>query len=117
MMPQRIDHKSILLADLLPALSGIDWARHQAVNSLALDSREVVDQGLWLALQGTRGHALEHLADALDHLRELAGRLPGGHHLRDELREGARHRADLVEQRFLSWPCGGHFRRVEDDTP
>jgi len=64
MMPQRIDHKSILLADLLPALSGVDWARHQTVNSLALDSRDVAGQGLWLALQGTRGHALDHLADA-----------------------------------------------------
>ena len=32
-------------------------------------------------------------------------------------RLGTRHLADFVEQRFLSWPCGGHFRRVEDDTP
>ena len=52
MMPRRSDHKSVLLADLLPGLSGLDWARHQAVNSLALDSREVEEHGLWLALQG-----------------------------------------------------------------
>jgi UDP-N-acetylmuramoyl-L-alanyl-D-glutamate--2,6-diaminopimelate ligase len=64
MMPHRTDHKSLLLADLLPGLSGIDWARHQTVSSLALDSREVEKDGLWLALQGTRGHALEHFADA-----------------------------------------------------
>lgn len=64
MMPQRADHKSMLLADLLPALSGIDWARHQAVSSIALDSREVGDQGLWLALQGGREHALEYLDEA-----------------------------------------------------
>ena len=64
MMPRRTDQKSILLADLLPALSGMEWARHRVVNSIALDSREVGDEGLWLALQGTRGHALDHLADA-----------------------------------------------------
>ncbi len=64
MMPQRPDHKSMLLADLLPGLSGIDWVRHQAVSSLALDSREVEPKGLWLALQGTRGHALEHFEEA-----------------------------------------------------
>ena len=64
MMPQRADHKSMLLADLLPALSGIDWARHQAVSSLALDSREIGDHGLWLALQGGREHALEYLDEA-----------------------------------------------------
>ncbi|MCB1801027.1 MAG: UDP-N-acetylmuramoyl-L-alanyl-D-glutamate--2,6-diaminopimelate ligase [Gammaproteobacteria bacterium] len=63
-MPRRSDHKSILLADLLPALSGIDWARRRAVNSLALDSRDVARDGLWLALQGSRGHALEHIEDA-----------------------------------------------------
>ena len=66
MMPQRADKKSLLLADLLPGLSGIDWARHQTVSSLALDSREVERNGLWLALQGTRGHALEHFAEARD---------------------------------------------------
>lgn len=66
MMPQRTDKKSLLLADLLPGLSGIDWARHQTVSSLALDSREVDRNGLWLALQGTRGHALEHFAEARD---------------------------------------------------
>ena len=64
MMPRRIDHKSMLLADLLPGLSAVDWARHQQVSSLALDSRDVEQNGLWLALQGTRGHALEHLAEA-----------------------------------------------------
>jgi len=64
MMPHRADHKSLLLADLLPGLSGIDWARHQAVRSLALDSREVEPEGLWLALEGTRGHALEHFEEA-----------------------------------------------------
>lgn len=64
MMPQRADHKSLLLADLLPGLSGIDWARHQTVSSLALDSREVGRNGLWLALQGSNGHALEHFAEA-----------------------------------------------------
>ncbi|MDJ0740178.1 MAG: UDP-N-acetylmuramoyl-L-alanyl-D-glutamate--2,6-diaminopimelate ligase [Gammaproteobacteria bacterium] len=64
MMPQRDDHKPMLLADLMPSLSGIDWARHQLVGSLALDSREVGEQGLWLALQGSRSHALEHLDDA-----------------------------------------------------
>lgn len=64
MMPRRIDHKSMLLADLLPGLSAVDWARHQPVSSLALDSRDVEQNGLWLALQGSRGHALEHLAEA-----------------------------------------------------
>lgn len=64
MMPHRADYKSILLADLLPGLSGIDWARHQVVNSLALDSRDVEQQGLWLALQGTRGHALDYFDEA-----------------------------------------------------
>jgi len=66
MMPRRADQKSVLLADLLPGLSGMDWARHQAVNSLALDSREIEQKGLWLALQGTRGHALEHFSEARD---------------------------------------------------
>ena len=46
-------------------MSGIDWASHQTVSSLALDSREVDRNGLWLA-QGTRGHALEHFAEARD---------------------------------------------------
>ena len=64
MMPQRADHKSLLLADLLPGLSGMDWARHQTVSALALDSREVERNGLWLALQGSNGHALEHFAEA-----------------------------------------------------
>ena len=64
MMPHRADNKSLLLADLLPGLSGIDWARHQTVSSLALDSREIERNGLWLALQGTQAHALEHFADA-----------------------------------------------------
>ncbi|MCB1924277.1 MAG: UDP-N-acetylmuramoyl-L-alanyl-D-glutamate--2,6-diaminopimelate ligase [Gammaproteobacteria bacterium] len=63
-MPCRGDQKSILLADLLPALSGIEWARHCAVNAVALDSRELSHDGLWLALQGTRGHALEHFDEA-----------------------------------------------------
>lgn len=66
MMPRRSDHKSILLADLLPSLSGIDWARRRVVNSLALDSREIARDGLWLALQGTRGHALDHIEDACE---------------------------------------------------
>lgn len=64
MMPQRTDRKSLLLADLLPALSASDWARRQAIGSLALDSREVERNGLWLALQGGRGHALEHFEEA-----------------------------------------------------
>ena len=64
MMPCRGDQKSILLADLLPALSGIEWARHCAVNAVALDSRELSHDGLWLALQGTRAHALEHFDEA-----------------------------------------------------
>jgi len=64
MMPQRADHKSLLLADLLPGLSGVDWARHQTVNSLAMDSREVERDGLWMALQGGSSHALEHFDEA-----------------------------------------------------
>lgn len=64
MMACRADNKSLLLADLLPGLSAMDWARHQAVSSLALDSREIEPNGLWLALQGTRGHALDHFGDA-----------------------------------------------------
>ncbi len=42
----------------------MDWARHQVVNSLTLDSREVEEKGLWLALQGTRGHALDYFEEA-----------------------------------------------------
>jgi len=64
MMSLRPDRRSILLADLLPVLSGVDWARHQAVRSLALDSREVEKDGLWLALQGSRTHALDHFDEA-----------------------------------------------------
>ena len=64
MMPQRADRKSILLADLLPAQSATDWARHQPVSSLALDSRDIKPNGLWLALQGTRRHALDYLEEA-----------------------------------------------------
>jgi len=64
MMAQRADRKSMLLADLLPALAANDWARRQPVSSLVLDSREVEPNGLWLALQGTQGHALDHLEEA-----------------------------------------------------
>ncbi len=64
MMPQRADHRSMLLADLVPALSGLDWARRRAVSALALDSREVEPGGLWLALQGGRSHGLDHFDEA-----------------------------------------------------
>ena len=64
MMPQRADHKHLLLADLVPELSGIDWARHQVIGSLAMDSRDVERDGLWIALQGLRGHALDHFDEA-----------------------------------------------------
>jgi UDP-N-acetylmuramoyl-L-alanyl-D-glutamate--2,6-diaminopimelate ligase len=82
MMPRRADHKSLLLSDLLPGLSAVDWARHRVVSSLALDSREVEQDGLWLALQGTRGHALEHFDQAREHgavavIAEPAGRWDG----------------------------------------
>jgi UDP-N-acetylmuramoyl-L-alanyl-D-glutamate--2,6-diaminopimelate ligase len=66
MMPRRADRQAVLLADLLPALSAADWARHCAVEALAMDSREVESGGLWLALQGARTHALEHLQEARD---------------------------------------------------
>jgi UDP-N-acetylmuramoyl-L-alanyl-D-glutamate--2,6-diaminopimelate ligase len=64
MMPHRQDHKSMLLADLVPGLSGLDWARRQRVSSLALDSREIEPGGLWLALQGGRTHGLDHFDEA-----------------------------------------------------
>ncbi len=64
MMPRREDGKAVLLADLMPGLSALDWTCHHAVDGLALDSREVERGALWLALQGGRSHALEHLADA-----------------------------------------------------
>jgi UDP-N-acetylmuramoyl-L-alanyl-D-glutamate--2,6-diaminopimelate ligase len=64
MMPQRPDRQSMLLADLVPALSGLDWARRRTVSALALDSREVEPGGLWLALQGGRSHALDHFDEA-----------------------------------------------------
>lgn len=64
MMPQRADHKRMLLADLMPALSALDWARYQLVDALALDSRDVDRGTLWLALQGSRDHALEHIDEA-----------------------------------------------------
>jgi len=64
MMPRRADRQAVLLADLLPALSAADWARRCAIDALAMDSREVEAGGLWLALQGTRTHALEHLEEA-----------------------------------------------------
>jgi UDP-N-acetylmuramoyl-L-alanyl-D-glutamate--2,6-diaminopimelate ligase len=63
-MAQRADRRPMLLADLAPGLSGIDWVRRMAVRALALDSRDVQTGGLWLALQGTRDHALEHFAEA-----------------------------------------------------
>ena len=40
-MPHRVDHKAMLLADLVPSLAQNDWARHSPVSALALDSREV----------------------------------------------------------------------------
>jgi UDP-N-acetylmuramoyl-L-alanyl-D-glutamate--2,6-diaminopimelate ligase len=64
MMPRRIDQKSMLLADLVPALADNDWARCNSVSALAMDSREVEQGGLWLALQGGRAHALDHLGEA-----------------------------------------------------
>lgn len=64
MMPRRPDRQSVLLADLMPSLAAVDWARSCAVDALALDSREVESGALWLALQGGRQHALEHLEDA-----------------------------------------------------
>ena len=78
MMPRRADHKSLLLSDLLPGLSAVDWARHRVVSSLALDSREVEQDGLWLALQGTRGHALEHFDQAREHGAVAVIAEPGG---------------------------------------
>jgi len=85
MMPHRADRKSLLLADLLPGLSGIDWARHQRVSALALDSREVEREGLWLALQGTRGHALDHFADARRRGAAAVIAEPGGQWDRDRI--------------------------------
>jgi UDP-N-acetylmuramoyl-L-alanyl-D-glutamate--2,6-diaminopimelate ligase len=64
MMPHRVDHKAMLLADLVPSLAQNDWARHSPVSALALDSREVEPGALWLALQGGQRHALDHLAEA-----------------------------------------------------
>lgn len=64
MMPRRADKKPMLLADIVPALASVDWAGHHAVSALALDSREVEPGGLWLALQGSRSHALDHIAQA-----------------------------------------------------
>lgn len=85
MMPQRADHKSLLLADLLPVLSGIDWARHQTIDSIALDSREVSKRGLWLALQGSRSHALDHLDDARGRGAVAVLAEPGGAWDRDRI--------------------------------
>ena len=85
MMPHRADHKGLLLADLLPGLSGIDWARHQAVRSLALDSREVEPEGLWLALEGSRGHALEHFEEARRRGAAAVIAEPAGHWDRDRI--------------------------------
>ncbi len=85
MMPHRIDQKSMLLADLVPGLSAIDWARHQLVGSLALDSREIERHGLWLALQGSRGHALDHFDDARRRGAAAVIAEPGGAWDRDRI--------------------------------
>ncbi len=84
-MPQRADQKSVLLADLLPGLSALDWARRQPISSLAMDSREMQRNGLWLALQGTRGHALEHFADARRRGAVAVIAEPGGDWDRDRI--------------------------------
>lgn len=85
MMPHRADHKSILLADLLPGLSALDWARHQPVSSLAMDSRDVERNGLWLALEGSRQHALDHLAEARERGAVAVIAEPGGAWDRDRI--------------------------------
>lgn len=64
MMAQRADGKHMLLADLMPGLAAVEPLRRHTVGSLALDSRDVTAQGLWLALQGTRGHGLDHFDEA-----------------------------------------------------
>ena len=63
-MPRRTDNKSLLLADLVPALAGFDWAMRCPIGAVALDSREIEAGGLWLALQGRQTHGLEHLSEA-----------------------------------------------------
>ncbi len=45
-------------------LSPGEW-RAMAVDGVAIDSREVVDGGIFLACEGSRGHGLEHVADAV----------------------------------------------------
>jgi UDP-N-acetylmuramoyl-L-alanyl-D-glutamate--2,6-diaminopimelate ligase len=116
MMPCRTDHKSLLLADLLPGLSGLDWARHQTIRSLALDSREVEEDGLWLAMQGTRGHALEHFEEARRRGAVAVIAEPGGHWDRDRIARlsaelpvialpGLRRQAGEIAARFFGHPA------------
>lgn len=85
MMPRRDDGKAMLLADLVPGLSALDWATHQLVDALALDSREVEQGALWLALQGGRVHALEHLEDARSRGAVAVLAEPGGNWDRDRI--------------------------------
>ena len=85
MMPRRADSKAILLADLVPGLSALDWATHQSVDALALDSREIEPGGLWLALQGGRKHALEHLDEARTRGAVAVLAEPGGQWDRDRI--------------------------------
>lgn len=64
MMPRRADRQAMLLTDLVPTLAAVDWAHRCPIDALAMDSREIESGALWLALQGSRTHALEHLAEA-----------------------------------------------------
>lgn len=64
MMARRPDGCARLLGDLVPSLVGGDRLRRRLVPGLGLDSRELAPGDLWLALQGHRSHALDHLDTA-----------------------------------------------------
>ncbi|MCB1723302.1 MAG: UDP-N-acetylmuramoyl-L-alanyl-D-glutamate--2,6-diaminopimelate ligase [Chromatiaceae bacterium] len=94
----------------------MEWARHRVVNSIALDSREVGDEGLWLALQGTRGHALDHLADARGRGAVAVLAEPAGQWDRDRIAAlagevpviavpGLRRQAGEIAARFFGQPA------------
>ncbi len=54
------------LASLLAGLASVSLVHDRLVSGLCLDSRRVVPGDLFLAVQGSRGHGADHVAEALE---------------------------------------------------
>lgn len=65
MMPGRQEQGQWTLPALLAGFAAVAGLPARALAGVALDSRDLLPQGLFLACAGSRGHGLEHAADAV----------------------------------------------------